>query len=318
MYSVRSTPSVSSPIRRTFERAATQNHTELHDTIRLDTLIESIKAELLTNPESGAYELSLLADEAGRLREREAGDTSSSHTDMYRRIAISDFAIEKTLAPLFFGSNNSRARQTRARIIDGIAGKSVRTIEQLLDLKNSYLDSSNYAEESEYNNLRGALQEHTIAGLLNFDEDSDFIVLPASAEEDFYQGTDLIAYYRAADGQNYRSNISVKSSPGYAIDEWNRWREYNPQLIVLHAAQFNNRNFKVSRSYVDYLHYGDTSGETMTTLEQAALALRTEFNAQVERKGATPITKIPSGSLNAIEVAVFHPNKNSPQLEEAS
>lgn len=300
-------PSLHSPVRRIFEQA--HQHDEknvLLKTIKLDTYTSAVKNELRKNPESGAAELAHLLQYAAAADRVVASDTLASPTDLFRYISNSAFTTEKALLPLFFGSNNNRIRHVRAVIANGMSGKFSEITEQILNLKAGFTPHDMKSSPDEYAAVRGALQENTVAALLNIEDDADFIVLPARAEDDLLRGTDLVAYFKASDGRNYRSGISVKSSEGGAAVEWSKWQSRNPRLIILHSEQFDNYNYAVSRLYTRYMNGESLNDADTSTIQQSALKLREEFNSQVERKGATLHPKTPAHVLNAIEAAVFH------------
>lgn len=280
------TPRQTEQVRPLYERAVSEGDTVRQLNIELDTLIARAQSALL-RPENDAdallHEVQATAD---AIIEQAAKETVASFTDYHRLVAGAAFASEKVMIPLLFGSNTEEVRQLRARIANGTEGASVELIELLLQAKRTLPESGHI--EKEYGEIKGAIQEETAAALLNYHQDGQLIVLPASLNDDIQRHTDLDAYFIGADGRGYHQPISIKSSVDKAAAE----KRAYPQLVVFSARDLHNQTFKISKILQrDNAGHPGISDEEQTALDSARTDAYDHFCRQVSKIHSTPMPK---------------------------
>ena len=254
---------MSSYSRPLYEEAFSSGDMVRQWTVELDTLVENAQAAVLSDkltfPQK-ATQLRYVHGEAQELLTKASRQKSSNFTDFHRIMATSVFVSEKILLPPLFGANTRRIRKFRQELSNGAEGMSVDMISSLLE---NYDNAPNGLPREERNRIRGAIQEDTLAALLNYRQDGQFIALPSSLYEDTRAGIDLMAYYIAGDGSGYRTPVSVKTTRQDAQQTMER----QPNLVVLNAEDLGNLNLGISRLLVK-----DNEGTPgLTDSEQARL-----------------------------------------------
>lgn len=290
------TPRLSDPNRLRYEQAVSEGDNVRRLNIELDTLISRAQSAIL-NPDVSTDAFSGFNAAVMDIMQQAVGDTTASFTDFHRLMINGNFSTERVIMPLLFGNNSKRVRQMRRRDSNGIEGKSIEMIENLLGVKNRLSRSKSARASEEFGNVKGALQEDTAAALLNYRQDGDFIVLPPSLEEDLQDHTDLNAYFIAQDGNGYHVRISIKSSAQKAAEE----KLKHPHLVVLAARDFHNEDFKISRLLSrSNAGFPGVSDAEQALIDTARRDVYETFLRQVDVIPATPLPAQPSELLRQV------------------
>ena len=213
--------------------------------IELDTSIENLRAMVLDD------QIDLL--EAGTLIETQGVSyvqaamkqaAGSAFTDYNRVLSTANFARERLIAPLLFSVGSEQLSSARRQVADGTEGISVDLIASYLPMLDE-LRQRGYHDQAQQ--VRGIIQENTVTALLNSDQTSTRLAVPASTYDDLFERTDVY-FYRYSDRQRagYRHQVSVKST---RVQKAEQLAEY-PDDIVIAAEEIGNLNLSVSRLLV--------------------------------------------------------------------
>ncbi len=243
---VRKTPRIYEAVRPLYEEAVHDGNKIRQMTIELDNQIKYAQQQCLelTNLDDMVGVLKSVDKAAAEALGAVSKDHGANFTDFNRLLSTSRFAIERILMPILFGANTRRTQKTRERLADGTESRSIEPIEIFLNEVLPIFSANERPHDIE--RIRGAIQEATATALLNYRQDGQFIVMPASLEDDMLRGTDLDAYYMAQNGKGYKTPISIKSSTGDAIKE----KRQRPHLVVISASDFDNQDLSISRLLV--------------------------------------------------------------------
>jgi hypothetical protein len=191
-------------------------------------------------------------------------DDGASWNSYYRLMARIGLANELVLAPTIFASHDL---DRRAELVDGVAGVTADIVAEALD---NFHDER--ADKTDKDSLRGVINEYTSITLANYNEDGKKILLPSSLFLDVIYKIDSLYYATDSNGDNFYSNIQVKSSrrPRQVNGSVNR-RPSAPDgehLIHLFSNDFGNgtysdSGFKMSKIIVNELH--NNTRDTMTS-----------------------------------------------------
>lgn len=296
----RTTPRIYDRKRGLFEESVRENDTVMQRAVEFDVLTENTQAMLLHDMSRGLDMLQGLAEQRRAFFEPQTIpklSKSTSFTDLHRLIGSVEFAAEKALMPALFASNTHDVQHLRKTFTDGIEGTFIEFIEGALDGLND-ISTSQFTNIAEYRRtVRGAIQEDTVAALLNHFQTGQFVVLPSSLEEDLYQGTDLVAYFIADDGNGYKQGISVKTTTKDAVAEKKKY----PHLVVLHAG--HSHNFDLSTAKLLVRRVNGAPG--ITNKEESKLQAITnniymEFINQISIIPGQPIPQISSQTVKKL------------------
>jgi len=283
---IRKTPRSYDEVRPLYEKAVYSGNKIHQTTIELDNQINNSRQKLIhsTGLDDTITTLETIKHAGIEAVKAMPRDLTANFTDLNRLLSTSTFAVEKATMPLLFGANTRRAQSTREELANGTESKSIEIIEILLN--NVLPRFANDTRPGDRERIRGAIQEDTATALLNHRQDGQFIVLPASLEDDVLHGTDLDAYYIAEDGKGYKTPISVKSSKDDAAKE----RQKHPHLVVISASDFNNQDLAISRLLVrqDEGSPGLSEDEE-TILNTARQSIYQTFYDQVSKERALAI-----------------------------
>lgn len=242
---LRKTPHIYDEARSAYEQAyKTGSHYRLAS-IELDTLIDSGFAVALTHPEHVAEIGHIIELESQAVLEAfsKKANADETFTDLNRATTTASFSVERFMAPLIYGVQDESMSKVRRLLADGIEGRSIDFIEQYL----SVLHSDRQISSEEVQNIRGAIQEHTVMALLNAAQSGNRLALPASLIDDERHGTDIYLYrYDYKQGAAYRHPISVKSTNAQKDEELGKY----PNSIVVTASSFGNLDLSISQLLV--------------------------------------------------------------------
>lgn len=292
----RTTPRIYDSARGLFEESVRDGDEIVRQTIEFDILIQNIQSVLTRDINAGIDMLKNLAVQRQVFFSENTSpkiNKTTSYTNIHRLLAGVEFAGDRAVAPLLFASNTHDVQRLRRHYSDGLEGRFVGLIDgELNGLGDAQIIRdipAKYERE-----VRGAIQEDTVAALLNSPQNGRFIVLPSSLEEDLYHGTDLYAYFIGEDGHGYKQGISVKTGLEDAEAEKRKY----PHLVVLHAGHFNNFRLDTSRLLV--MRSNGTPG--LSESEEAELQYVTEkaYLECVEQIAAIPGQPLPHLSSQTV------------------
>lgn len=242
---VRTTPKGYDQSRSLYERSVAESNESRVLSIGLDTAIDNLRSMALEGHIS-LIEASAALQDVSKLAilkgmRNAARDT---FTDYNRVLSTATFARERLLAPILYSASGPQAIEARSRLSDGTEGAATELIAQYLDIMDT-LDDDAYVDQIKQ--VRGVIQELTVASLMNFEQTSSRLCVTASTYDDLVMQTDLYEYYYdVSQTQGYRRDISVKSTLKQKIDE----QSGAPDLIVVAAEEFGNLDLSVSELLV--------------------------------------------------------------------
>jgi hypothetical protein len=298
---LRKTPRMHDRARGLFEQS-TQDHDDIMvRTIEFDTMVQNVQSVLSHDADKGIKLLRDLAEQRKAFirtaHKTLESNTITNFTNIHRLATSVEFATERALLPYLFSSNTHDVQNIRRKFVNGIEGQYIEIINGILGALN-ILPHDEHPTTREYRqNMRGAIQEDTIAALLNHSQNGNFVVLPSSLQEDLLQGTDLIAYFIADDGHGYRQGISVKSTRRDAEHE----KQKHPHLVVLDAERINNLDLSIAKLLVRRVSGfpGLTDNEN-SLLQNATHDIYHEYVDQLSQTSGQPLPQSNSQQVRRI------------------
>lgn len=282
---IRTTPRSYEPSRGLYEDAVRRNDSYLIASIELDTVLEGMQ-QLYGSQRISTEEACELIDEYTTELvdsiDRSYAAQQNSITDIYRLINGATFATERFLAPFAFASNTNESDDLRSFISNGTVGHSTDIISTLLDSK--YESRWRNTPESYTNNIIGAINESTVIALLNTEQSSSMLAVPANTTDDIKKRTDVNYYlYDHEYATGHRLDINVKSG----VDQKLREKRAHPRDIVVCAADFSNSNFAISKLLIrKYEGSPGLSDQEEARLHEAYISLVRAINCQLPRARA--------------------------------
>ncbi|MEO5950304.1 MAG: hypothetical protein ABIQ04_02550 [Candidatus Saccharimonadales bacterium] len=162
---------------------------------------------------------------------------STTLVDLFRARTQLTFLDQTILGPLLFRRHGDYA--ARRQLNNGVYGLSMGLIEDAL-----LIADTPDIDDLGSNEIRGVLNEQTALALLNRTQNCNKLAVPASTSADFLLKTDINYLYIPNDRKTYVSNIQVKSSDKYNLDQEAPKNGFVVSGIDL--GNFNN-NFRAAR-----------------------------------------------------------------------
>jgi|GEM_PF-3356998 len=242
---VRTTPKGYDQSRLLYERSVADANESRVLSIGLDTAIDNLRGMISDgrlSVDDAIKEVEHIA-KMTMIKGVKRGATDS-FTDHNRILTTAMFARERMLAPLVYSLAGPEMLETRSRLSDGVEGTSTELINEYLGMLDA-LHEMGYDDQARH--VRGVIQELTVASLLNFEQTSSRICVPATTYDDVAAQTDLYEYYyNPRTDTGYRHDISVKSL--------NRQKDEqladDPYMIVVAAEEFGNLDLSISNLLV--------------------------------------------------------------------
>jgi hypothetical protein len=295
---LRTTPRIYDGSRDLFEQSVREGDNITQHTIEFDVMVQNTQSVLLQDTDKGVGMLEELAMQRQDFLKKYAIpkiNKATSFTNIHRLVNSVEFAVERAIMPVLFASNTHDVQNLRKEFANGLEGSFVDLIEGELDSLRDIPIPQNIPVAEYKRHVRGAIQEDTVAALLNSSQNGQFVVLPSSLEEDLHYGTDLVAYFTDDSGHGFKQGISVKTGAKDAEAEKKRF----PHLVVLCADHTDNHELSTAKLLTKQAN--GTPG--LTDEENTKLRIATEnvYLECLKQIAAIPGHPIPQVSSQAVK-----------------
>lgn len=275
-----SAPRSSNPDRRVFDNARTHGNEILAHTIQLDQFAQRLQRQGEREP--ALPDFSELIDQAKERTQKVLAthefDATATWTDFYRLLGYQELLDEIIYAPLVFNHPNRQRHKAECKqLVNGVFGINATIIESALEQYDHP-----YATPEEREHLKGVINEHTAAALLNMEQRSDSITLPTSPGADIRAKTDLVRH-SVQTGAYEALPIQVKSHP--PGDRRNMTPEGGILVTANEMGNSERSNFMTARAIVaEVTGATDLPDEERTRYAEHLRLFHLHFNKSVNNK----------------------------------